>query len=185
MKSKKYLLIAFALLVLAQLFVPFQMIFQKEKVLKDGIAVKFRTAPIDPNDPFRGKYIYLNYDDELTTHKTGQKWEAGIPVKVYLKIDEKGFAHIDKLSREKLSGEENHLYVDAQIYNYDNNKGIVHISYPFDRFYMEEHKAPEAEKTFREQNREKPVSTYAIIKVLDGDAVIEDVIAGGKSVTEL
>ncbi|HUR30287.1 MAG TPA: GDYXXLXY domain-containing protein, partial [Saprospiraceae bacterium] len=54
--------IAFAIMVLVQLYVPASMIMESEKVLKEGKEFKFKTAPVDPTDPFRGKYVELNFD---------------------------------------------------------------------------------------------------------------------------
>ena len=53
-----YIFILFIIVVCAQLFVPSQMIFQQEDVLKTGTAFKFKTQPVDPSDPFKGKYIF-------------------------------------------------------------------------------------------------------------------------------
>ena len=61
--NQKITIPAFILMVLAQLYVPASMIFQKERVITQGTAYKFRTAPIDPNDPFRGKYITLSFNE--------------------------------------------------------------------------------------------------------------------------
>ena len=64
--NKKILLIsAFVLVVLVQLYVPAKMIWGREEVLNTGTEYKFRTAPIDPNDVFRGKYINLNYEARI------------------------------------------------------------------------------------------------------------------------
>jgi len=183
MKSKKYLLIAFSILVAIQLWVPVQMIWHKEKVLKNGATIKFRTAPVDPVDAFRGRYIDLNFDNELTRYKIVQKWKSGSPVLVYLRPDQQGFAHIDTVSQEKIP--DKNLYIKAKMHYINYDKGIVEIEYPFNRFYMEEHKAPKAEQVYREQSRKEPLSTYAVLKILDGDAVIKDVIIGSNSVLDL
>ena len=61
MDTKKIIFPAFILLVLVQLFVPANMILEQEDILKNGTPYKFKTAPIDPYDPFRGKYVWLGY----------------------------------------------------------------------------------------------------------------------------
>lgn len=63
MKNKKILFILFITVVIAQLFIPVKIILNKEDILKTGTAFKFKTAPIDPTDPFRGEYIILNFDE--------------------------------------------------------------------------------------------------------------------------
>jgi uncharacterized membrane-anchored protein len=59
---KKTILPLFALTCLAQWFVPAQMIYDQEQVLREGKTYHFKTAPIDPSDPFRGKYITLSFE---------------------------------------------------------------------------------------------------------------------------
>ena len=60
--KRKYIFILFIILAVAQIAVPAQMIFGREAILKAGTAYKFSTEPVDPSDPFKGKYITLNYD---------------------------------------------------------------------------------------------------------------------------
>jgi len=183
MKHKKFLLIAFGLLVLLQLAVPLQMIWNREKVLQNGIAVKFKTAPVDPSDPFRGRYINLNYDNSLTRYLSREKWNSGESGFVYFKVNKDGFARIDTVTKDKIPG--NPLFIKAKIYPVNYEKGIIRIEYPLNRFYMEESKAPRAEKAYREQTGNDSLPAYALIKILDGDAVIQDVIIGQNSVLEL
>ncbi|MCX7044402.1 MAG: GDYXXLXY domain-containing protein [Candidatus Sumerlaeota bacterium] len=46
----------------AQLSVPAWMIWRHENVLDAGWQYKFRTAPVDPADPFRGRYVALRLE---------------------------------------------------------------------------------------------------------------------------
>ena len=55
MIKMKILLSVFILVALVQLFVPAKMILDREDILDMGKEYKFKTEPIDPNDPFRGK----------------------------------------------------------------------------------------------------------------------------------
>src|SRR5215467_3604576 len=49
----------FLCLALAQLAVPASMIARRELTLQYGRQYRFQTAPIDPSDPFRGRYVAL------------------------------------------------------------------------------------------------------------------------------
>ena len=64
MKTKLVYITAFVLIVLAQWYVPALMISEHEDVAANGKVLKFKTAPIDPYDAFRGKYIMLNFRDD-------------------------------------------------------------------------------------------------------------------------
>ena len=68
------LLGVFVLVALMQLFVPANMIWSREKVLNEGKIYKFKTAPIDPNDPFRGKYISLNFEQNAIEVNNADDW---------------------------------------------------------------------------------------------------------------
>jgi len=155
-----YIIIMFIVLAGIQLYVPAAMIMDQENVLKNGKAYKFKTQPIDPNDPFRGKYITLNYDIE-GSYPVQNKSEYGKRVYVLLKEDENGFAQVDDiLSKKPESG--NYIRVEESRYSY--NEEEIDIEILQNRFYMEESKAPEAEIAYGEVNR-RGKEAYAVIYV--------------------
>lgn len=59
MKLKIILLIV---LFAIQLAIPGYMIFEQNQILTEGTAYKFKTRPIDPYDPFRGRYVTLAFE---------------------------------------------------------------------------------------------------------------------------
>ncbi len=183
MKYQKYIIPVFILVAIVQLAVPLQMIWHKEKVLQNGQIVKFQTAPVDPTDPFRGKYISLRYDNSLTRFADEKhKWQVNEPVKVFIRLDNQGFAHIDSLSKKSAGTPA--LYINARIDFVDEGNNIVGIDYPFNRFYMEEHKAPEAEKIYNQNRRGSLHKAFAVLKVLKGDAAIIDVVIDKKPIQQ-
>jgi len=62
MISKKYIWPIFGILVLAQLLVPIRMIWERESAIHKGEVLHLKTAPVDPADPFRGRYVRLNFE---------------------------------------------------------------------------------------------------------------------------
>jgi len=52
----------FVALVAAQAVLPLTLIAWNEQALASGTHVTLRTAPVDPVDPFRGRYVTLNYE---------------------------------------------------------------------------------------------------------------------------
>ena len=52
-------ILALSILTLAQWFVPGNMMIEMKRILSKGKAIKMQTAPIDPYDQFRGKFIKL------------------------------------------------------------------------------------------------------------------------------
>lgn len=170
-----HLFIIFIIVVIAQLFIPAQMILNQESILKTGKAYKFKTQPVDPSDPFKGKYINLNYD--INSYKTNDSlWERNEPIYVYLTKDSLGYASIETVSRVLLP-KNNNDYVKANSGWYTNYSKVLNIKYPFTKYYMEETKAYDAEVAVRNRERDSiPNNTYALVYVKNGEAVLDDVV---------
>ena len=82
----KQLYISFlSLLFVAQIVVPAHMIYQQEDAIDTGVAYKFKTEPFDPSDPFRGKYITLNYEiDSFHTDEAVSYTHLTLPTTPYV-----------------------------------------------------------------------------------------------------
>jgi len=180
----KLALPAFVLMVLVQLYVPGRMIFQKEQVIMDGKEFRFRTAPIDPNDPFRGKYITLSFNANEVKVQDSVDWYTGDPVFVYLTTDSAGYAFIQSVTKDQPFELDD--YVNATVdYVIADTVSTVFISYPFDRFYMEESKAPAAEQIYNEAAVDTNQVAYAVVMIKSGEAVVRDVMIDGVSILDL
>lgn len=184
MNNKIILLAAFVLTVLAQLFVPAKMIWDREDIIKNGIEHKFRTAPIDPNDPFRGKYITLRYADNSIEIENEKDWTIDEPVYISFKTDDAGFTKIKSVSKEEPVGSQN--YLKAKVLKLPNKhfKKLT-VDYPFDRYYMEESKAYDAEKIHRQSRRDTSKMTYALVNIKNGEAVLRDVLIDEVPIREI
>jgi len=187
MTNRKLSVFFFILVALAQLYVPAKMIFDREDVLETGTEYKFRTAPIDPNDPFRGKYITLNYVDNNYLVKDDGSWVDGESVFVTLLNDKDGFAFIGDVSKEKPSNSENFLKTKMRLLHPDDfdPKVKLLIEYPFDRYYMGEFKANDAERAYNKSLQDTTRITYALVMIKNGDAVLKDVLIDGISIEEM
>lgn len=65
---KQFAIGAFIIITIVQWFVPGKMIWDKEAVLRKGKVFNFRTEPVDPSHPFKGRYIALSFkENEFTT----------------------------------------------------------------------------------------------------------------------
>lgn len=175
MKNKSILLILFILVAAVQLYVPASMIIERESILNSGIEYKFKTVPIDPTDPFRGKYIMLNFENNVIKVENEKDWVRGQQIYVLLTKNSDGFASIKSVSKEKPSNEEEFLSAKvSNISSSGNNK--LTIEFPFERFYMEELKAPKAEIMHQRSIRDSSKLTYAIVRIKNGEAVLKDVM---------
>jgi uncharacterized membrane-anchored protein len=171
--------ILFAAMVLAQLGVPAWMIAGSESALSGGARYQFRTAPVDPEDAFRGKYVALAFKQNSCEVDSGVMLRRGMKVYAVIGQDSSGFACVTGIARKKPAGGD---FVRVTV-EWQNGTSI-RFRYPFDRYFMEEGKAPEAERLYREHSRVDEQGTYAVVRVKDGRAVIEDLVIGGAPVRE-
>ena len=184
MNNKKILLTVFIVVALVQLAVPAKMIWDKERVLELGKEFKFETAPIDPTDPFRGKYIVLQYKENRVAIDSESDWKEGQSVYVHLITDRNGFAKIESFSKEKPTDSQD--FVKAKVEFISNIQyPTLNVTYPFDRFYMEESKAFEAEQQYIKSQIDSSKITYALVNIRDGEAVLKDVRIDGVSIAEI
>lgn len=181
MDNKKIFFSLFILLAIAQLYVPAKMIMDREDVIKTGKEFKFKTAPVDPNDVFRGKYIWLQYDARDVEIVKEEDWLRDEEVYVLLASDQNGYAKISSVQKDKPEG--NADYVKVKVDQVSKNK--LSVNFPFNRFYMEESKAQTAEDITREASRDTEKQTYALVNIKNGEAVLRDVLINGISVREL
>jgi uncharacterized membrane-anchored protein len=175
MKTKQ-LLIVFIVTALLQLAVPVKMIFDSEMTERYGSEYKFKTVPIDPTDPFRGKYITLNYDIS-SFPTTDTTYAGGEQIYLALKKDNEGFAQIASISHEAPPGDADYIIAEVS-HNYGGN---VNFEFLFNRFYMDEGKAAEAETSYAQYSTDTIIAkpAYALVAVKDGSAVVKNVIIDG------
>ncbi len=174
MKNKKILLLLFVLTVVAQWFVPLQMWQHQKNILKTGKEFKFKTAPIDPTDPFRGKYITLRYDtDFIYVKDTNIQWKSGEILYAKITNDSLGFARIDSVFKHPPKSTSDFIKTKVTS-SYDNSQ--INIEFPFDRYYMEESKAPGAETLLSQQDANLlPLETYAVVSIKNGEGTLKEV----------
>ncbi|MCK0148172.1 GDYXXLXY domain-containing protein [Arenibacter sp. F26102] len=184
MTNKKILLFVFILVALVQLYTPAKMIIDREDILHRGKEYKFKTEPIDPSDPFRGKYITLRYKEDTIEIKNEAEWLRGESIYVSLTSDNEGYAKIRSVSKEKRTNNQDFLKTKVS-YVTDNGSNKLTIDYPFDRYYMEESKAYDAELTYRESQLDTNQIAYALVQIKDGEAVLKDVLINGVPIREI
>lgn len=183
MGSKYAVLIAFIVVAAAQLYVPAKMILDREDIIDQGKEYKFLTAPIDPTDPFRGKYIILSFDENTVEVEDSREWMSGDDIFVHLKEDENGFAQVVSVS--KVEPVDHQDYVKAKVrFVFEERVNNLEISYPFDRYYMEESKAYDAEIAYRDSQVDTSSVTYALVNIMNGEAVLKDVLIDGIPIKE-
>ena len=174
--SRIFLIFAVVVFVL-QWLVPATMIIGHEMVLEKGEEIKIRCQPIDPVDPFRGRYVSIrldlalpdNFEQPADTHKQQHVFAR-------LRLDEQGFAVVDEVLTDEPSTD---LYVTGQVQGWRKTFAIG-----LDRYYMNERLAPEAERLVRSGIREDS-KVWASVKIFKGRAVLSGLYVDGIAIEEL
>ena len=163
----------FVTLALVQLAVPIGQIHKYEDGLQTGQIYRFRTAPVDPYDAFRGRYVALSYANTAAPNKNGETIPFGSVAYVSMTRDGNGFAVFQELSlNPPLTGD--YLRVECRNTELDHR---THFLLPFDRFFMEENKAPQAELAYRRYGNPSAqikIPVYVSVRVKNGRGVIEN-----------
>jgi len=163
--KKKLLFAVFALIILA---IPFYIIMGSEDVLENGHLHKLRLRGYDPFDPFRGKYLRLNYDDRIPYEGS---FEEGDDAFVILEKDSLGFSNFAKAVKNK---PDNQDYINAEVLYVDEAYLQIKADH-LGKYFINEDKAKLAELVVIEFTRKRPDDIYVAIRVLDGEARLVDI----------
>lgn len=166
--KRPLILFGFALLVVAQLAVPTAMIDKRQTTLEEGVAYKFSIGPVDPYDPFLGRYLILNLEAALFEQWQGGFLKKGQKIYAVLAKDEQGFATISSLSKDR-PGQSDYLRAHVTW----QSGPQVRLQLPFSRYYLEEHAAQSAWRV-RRNGRREPVPAHIVVKIRNGFGVLEE-----------
>jgi uncharacterized membrane-anchored protein len=167
----------YLVMALAQVAVPATMIWGHERTLAAGSVYKFRTQPVDPYDAFRGRYVSLRIEESHAPLAQGLTVERGQKVYALIEVGADGFA---RLSGIRISPPVGVPYLTAHVYYVTGS--VVQLRLPFDRYYMEESRAPAAERAYQEHSHAASRNTYITVRVLDGTSAVENLWIEGISV---
>jgi uncharacterized membrane-anchored protein len=180
MNRRNMMIGLFAIAVIAQLAVPGLIVARHENVIRNGETYLFKCAPVDPVDLLRGRYVALRFS-EMQADGIPDLDHGIDPLFVTFESGVDGFAQVDAVYPEPPSGGP---YLRISKYAWRPvAHGEIHIDLPFDRFYMDETAAPEAEKAMRRRGNET-AEAYLEVRILDGYAVPVELYIDGKPASE-
>ncbi|HEX8489945.1 MAG TPA: GDYXXLXY domain-containing protein, partial [Chthoniobacterales bacterium] len=160
---KHWRAVVFALVACAQIAVPASLIWKREQTLGRGHVWKFRTAPVDPVDAFRGRYISLEFEAEAQQISPPPNARYGQTIFVTLRPDAERFAIIDQVLVAPPEGND---FIAAQLHG-------TAVSLPFDVYWVNERDAPAAEAAYRAQSTREKRNAFVTVRAFKGDAAIE------------
>lgn len=172
------------------LFHPVRTVLRFSFPASKGVEVRFRVTAYDPYDPMRGRYVRLNLRDasrvRLPKKNRDLGFRSGQPV--FAVLDITGPAIIDLVAERKdVPPGKFFLPVRYQWFNrdWDQKKkkllktGTHTVKLPFERFYLNEKKAPEVERLLQQRNSKAELS---VIIFRDGVYRVHNLIVNGQYV---
>jgi uncharacterized membrane-anchored protein len=181
----------FALFVataIAQWAVPGSLIWKSERILAEGKQFRFRTRPVDPADLFRGRYVAIGIERDtvdLDRVPAEGEFRRGSVMYASLAVDAAGFAYPAALTPVPPPGAD---AVRVRVGWANRQPGIgaknISVEYPFARYYAGEKSAPRIEGAVANPEILRQGETWVTVRVLGGDALIEDLFIAGKPARE-
>lgn len=171
MNRRAWLLLGFAVAVVAQLAVPAWMILEHEGTLRCGQVFKFKTQPVDPADAFRGRYVWLQLEPDWVAMRALDEWRYGQKAYAVLGTDTNGFATVLRLEQDS---PRDTPAIPVRVSWADAKERKTHIRWNLDRYYMTEDQAPAAEHAYGEHNRRTNQTCHVTVRIRGQNAVIEN-----------
>lgn len=165
------LLLVLLAVFVAQWAAPASLLLRGARIESEGQRYYFRTAPVDPVDAFRGRYVILNFDVARVPMPQAQTLRRGERVYAPLRVGKDRFAWLGTPQRERPDGP----HLEVRVQHYEGQQ--LWLQLPFDRYYLDEHLAPRAERAVADASRRRdrtPSRAYVAVKVHHGDAVLEE-----------
>lgn len=164
------------------LAIPLSMAARKEYVLRHGQTLRFRLAPVDPYDPYRGRFMALNFEveDKDYTLPAELKEDGAENRKVYvrLSVDDEGYARIDDILAYQPDCD---LWLVVELRGRGKffGWGANRVVMPFKRYYLNEDSAKAVEDEARDllvqaRRDKKPCPVHAVVRLKDGEGIITE-----------
>ncbi len=185
----KLRLILFLLTFTAILYYPVSKIIAVEFPDKEPVVYEFDADMYDPYDPMHGRYVRLFFG-KIETVKAPEnangKFDGMTHCYAVLGKDKNGRAVITELcTPDEIPAGKDYLRVKFR-WPWMNRKNLVQEKYqielPFNRFYLNEKLAPEAEKLLK-TNYGAAVLRVKVYE--DGNFAVDDLYVNGKSIRAL
>lgn len=171
--------ILFGFAALAQWAAPCWQIWTYEQVLTKGTLIKLKCAAPDPYDLWRGRFLAVQPAQSQVAAPLGLSLERGQPFFATFTTGPDGLATISGVSLTPPVGGDYIRLTAGFVYDQ-----TVTIEWPFERFYLNEKLAPEADRWFAESIRTDG-GIVAEVRVDNGRAVLADLSVEGRPIREI
>jgi len=173
MSARRVRIILFVVVALVQLAVAGGAIIRSELALRGGEVFRFRIQPIDPVDAFRGRYVAIRFALDRAPAPDGLELQRRQWVYVPLEVDDLGLAAFGPAALEPPTSGAYLRLQSGGIYPDEDGVRRVWVTMPFNRYYMDENLAPEAERAVWNRRRGQR-EAFVTVRVRRGVGVLEE-----------
>jgi len=177
MNERSLRIILFVVVAAVQLAVAGGAIIRSELALRSGEVFRFRIQPVDPVDAFRGRYVAIRFALDRTPVADGLEVERQQWVFVPLLVDGDGLAAFGPAALDPPASGAYLRLRSGGIYPDEDGQPSVWVTMPFNRYYMDEDLAPEAERAVWSRQRGQR-EAFVTVRVRNGVGVLEDLFIG-------
>ncbi len=160
--------------------------YMSEITLRGGELYKFSMRPVDPADPFRGRYVALDFTQSTAPLSKSVDSVSSQTVYGSVVVDSTGFAVIDSIYDSRPRGKVaiKLTHNSRRQWWFRRDSSTIRFDFPFDKFFMTEKLAPVAERIYRRESRSASEGSYLAVRILNGNAVIEELYMKGIPIAE-
>jgi hypothetical protein len=181
MKRNKMMFVAFAVVAMAQLFVPGWMISTMADIAKTGNEFNFKVSHNRAGASLQGSYIWLSF--EANKFKVDKKdWDNNQSVFVIFDKDSEGFARVKSVTKEKPAGTND--WVKAMAYLNRKDSSFLRLTYPFSNYYVPNANTSEAEKAFDKAMNDSFKTITLKINIRENQFLAGDLMVDSVKVSE-
>ena len=176
MNNVKYLFVLFLAISLAQIAAPLYMAWHWENILQTGQTFYWQTAPVDPYDAFKGRYIDLRFKEMSGPALDNTEFHYGQAAYALIGVNQEGHAYIRGITQLQPTAAP---FIRVKINYIQDN--LVHVELPFRRYYLPENQATAAETAYQKKAGQTAI---AAVRLKDGYGVIEQLYIDNKTLTD-
>lgn len=176
--------IIFGIAALAQWAAPLSQIWTHEQTLAKGTLIKLKCAAPDPYDPLRGRFLAVRPEQQSVDVPRDAVLEYGSTVYGVFTTGSDGLATITRLDLAPPTGGDFIRFKTTTNFVSSAPNASVGIQWPFERFYINEQLALEADEWFA-KNIRSAKGIVAEVRVLNGRAVLADLSLDDKQFREI
>jgi len=173
MNGRRLRVLLFVVVAAVQLAVAGGAVIRSELALRTGEVFRFRIQPVDPVDAFRGRYVAIRFALDRAPAPDGLELRHNQWVFVPLQVDSEGLAAFGPATLDRPASGAYLRLRSGRVYPDEEGQRSAWVTMPFNRYYMDEDLAPQAERAVWSVPRGQREASVTV-RVRNGVGVLEE-----------